>query len=72
MTGPPQKLRIFVLLTAAFAGMIFFTTFMSQFAAYNLYQRIPISLIAGVVAFGAIWLIYFVIRFIVHLFGGGR
>ena len=72
MTGPPQKLRIFVLLTAAFAGMIFFTTFMSQFAAYDLYQRIPISLIAGVVAFGAIWLIYFVIRFIVRLFGGGR
>ena len=72
MTGPQQKLKIFVLLTAAFAGLIFFTTFMSQFAAYNLYQRIPISLIAGVVAFGAIWLIYLVIRLIVRLFGGGQ
>ncbi len=68
MTTAEHKLRRFVLLTALFAGFIFFTTTMDQFAARNVYQRLITSLLTGAIAFCAIWAIYYAVRFIITLF----
>ena len=63
-----QKIKRFVLITALFAAFIFFTTTMNQLAEQSFAARFITALILAALAFGAIWVVYYIFSFVIGLF----